>query len=101
MNLTDNNYTDVLENNVTVVDFWAPWCGPCKIVKPIFDKLETEDLGCVIAKCNVDENSEVSTKYGIRNLPTILFIKNGEVADKHVGVISETQLRQKISEFNS
>jgi thioredoxin len=96
MNITDQNYKDVIENNLVAVKFGAEWCGPCKVVDPIFKKLETEDLGVVVGLCDVDTNSEASTAFGVRNLPTMLFFKNGIVVDKHVGVITETQLRAKI-----
>ena len=97
---TDSNFeTEVLNSETLVmVDFWAVWCGPCKTLSPIIDELSTEYVEKVkIGKLNVDENSEISTKYGIRSVPTLLFFKNGEIIDKKVGAVSKTSLQEKIN----
>jgi len=96
---TDTNFQDVaLEGDkLSVVDFWAEWCGPCRLVTPIIEDLAKEyDGKANIGKLNVDHNQEVSMKYGVRSIPTILFIKNGEVVDKHVGATTKAALAQKI-----
>lgn len=96
---TDSNFgKEVLESNqVSVVDFWAEWCGPCRVVGPVVEELAKDYEGkAVIGKVNVDENPEITTKYGIRNIPTILFIKNGEVVDKQVGAVPKSVLEQKL-----
>lgn len=98
---TDTNFQEtVLDNGkLSVVDFWAPWCGPCKMVGPIIEELSKEYDGQVsIGKVNVDENPGISQKYGVRNIPTILFIKDGEVVDKHVGAAPKNVLAKKIQE---
>ena len=96
--ITDANLQEVLDNEeLVVLDFWAEWCGPCRMISPIVDELAEEYAGRVlIGKVNVDENDEVVEKYGIRNIPTILFIKKGEVIDKKVGASSKADLKAKI-----
>ena len=96
---TDSNFpTDALApDSVSVVDFWAEWCSPCRLVGPIIDELSTEYAGKVkIGKLNVDHNPQVSTQFGVRSIPTILFIKNGQVVEKHVGTATKATLKQKI-----
>ena len=97
---TDANFKEsALDNKgVSVVDFWAEWCGPCRMITPIIEELSTEYAGKVtIGKLNVDHNPTVSTDYGVRSIPTILILKNGEVVDKHVGVTTKAALTEKIN----
>lgn len=97
--LTDSNFDDiVMKSEVPVlVDFWAEWCGPCRMVGPVVEELAKEYEGkAVVGKVDVDNNPEISTKYGIRNIPTLLFFKNGEVVDKQVGAVPKTVLSGKL-----
>ena len=96
--ITDANFSSVLnENEITIVDFWADWCGPCKILLPIIDNLSVKNEDVSIGKVNVDAVSGLATKYGVRNIPTLLFFKNGQVVDKAIGVQSEVILQDKIN----
>ena len=98
-NFTDSTFdADVLKSDkLTVVDFWAEWCGPCKALTPIIEQLSTEYTGKVnVGKLDVDSNPDVSMKYGIRSIPTILFIKGGQVVDKVVGAVPKAQLQSTI-----
>lgn len=96
--ITDANFQELIEGNMPlVVDFWAEWCGPCRLVGPLVEELALEYEGrVVIGKLNVDENDEVVGQLGIRNIPTILFFKNGELVDKQVGAAHKSTLEDKI-----
>ena len=98
LQVTDSNFKDILATDkLVMVDFWATWCGPCRAIAPFVEELAKEYEGrAVIAKCNVDECQEVPVQYGIRNIPTLLFFKNGQLVDKMVGADPKSDLAKKI-----
>jgi thioredoxin 1 len=101
LDITDNNFKkEVLESSLPVLlDFWAPWCGPCKMIAPIIEELAQEyDKKIKIGKINVDETHKIATNYGIMSIPTLMFFKNGKVLEQVVGALSKNDLKKKIEE---
>ncbi|MAQ31854.1 MAG: thioredoxin [Flavobacteriales bacterium] len=96
---TENFNDEVLESDKPVlVDFWAEWCGPCRMIAPLLDELHDEfKEKAIVGKVNVDSESDISAKYGITSIPTLLFFKNGEIVDKHMGTASKSQLEDKLN----
>ena len=98
--VTDSNFKEMILEAQTpaVVDFWATWCGPCRMISPIIDSMAEKFEGKVlIAKCNIDDAVDVPTQYGIRNIPTILFFKGGELVDRLVGAVPQAEIESKIN----
>jgi thioredoxin 1 len=100
--VTDDDFeTNVLGNDLpVVVDFWAPWCGPCKMVGPILDKLANEYAGkVVIAKVNTDEDQKYAMEYGVQGIPTMIFVNEGKLIHRQVGALPEPMLRDLFDQF--
>ena len=96
--ITDGNFEELIQSGKPlVIDFWATWCGPCKQIGPSIEELATEyEDKVTVAKCDIEENDDLVAKFGIRNVPTVLFIKNGEVVDKQVGAAAKSVFQAKI-----
>ncbi|SHJ12889.1 thioredoxin [Cruoricaptor ignavus] len=98
LEITDNSFDEVLNSDKPVlVDFWAAWCAPCRMLAPIIEEVADDFEGrALVGKVDVDNNQEVSSRYGIRSIPTVLIFKNGEVVDKIVGVVPKEQITEKL-----
>ncbi len=99
LEVNDDNFDEIVikSDKPVVVDFWAEWCGPCRMVSPIMEEISDEYSGkALVVKCDVDSSPVVSAKYGIRNIPTILFFKDGKIADKQIGAVPKNSFVTKL-----
>jgi thioredoxin 1 len=96
--LTKDNFKETVSEGVALVDFWAPWCGPCRMLAPVIDELAEEFEGkAKICKVNTDEEQDLAVEFGIRSIPTIIFMKNGEIVDQMIGAASKQQFADKLN----
>ena len=101
MELKNENFHEEIKNGVTLVDFYATWCGPCKMMHPIIEKIEKKYPKVKVIKVDVDLHEELSREYGIMSIPTLCFTKNGEIVEKNIGFTSENQLEKWIEKYQS
>jgi thioredoxin 1 len=100
LEVNDSNFDEVVikSEKPVVVDFWAEWCGPCRMIAPIMEEIGEQYSGqAVVAKCDVDSSPNVAARFGIRNIPTVLFFKNGQIADKQVGAVPKNNFLTKLN----
>lgn len=98
--LTDDNYNQFVESGVALVDIWAPWCGPCKIIGPVIDELSSDFQGRVsVGKLNADTSNQIISDLGVRNIPTILIYKDGEVVERLVGTTPKNKIAELINSY--
>ncbi len=98
VDLTSANFESTVASGVAMVDFWAPWCGPCRMVAPVIEELAAEFEGkAVVGKVNTDDEQDLAVKYGIRSIPAILFFKDGQVVDQVVGAAAKQTFEQKLN----
>jgi thioredoxin 1 len=100
LEVNDSNFDEIVvkSDKPVIVDFWAEWCGPCRMIAPIIEQISKEYSGkAVVVKCDVDTSPQVTAKYGIRNIPTVLFFKEGKIADKQIGAVPKSNFVSKLN----
>ena len=100
IHLNNENFDEIKKNGIVVVDFYANWCGPCKMLSPIIEKLATSIDKAEFIKVDVDKHEEIARNYGIMNIPTLIFFKDGNMVNKHIGMISEEKIKELINDIS-
>ena len=95
--LNNENFEKTISEGVVLVDFWAPWCGPCKMISPMIDELANEVEGLTVGKLNVDDYPEIAGKHGVMSIPTLLFFKDGKHKDTSIGAVSKNVVQNKLA----
>ena len=95
--ITDKNFNEVISRERVLIDFWAPWCGPCKMIGPTIEEIQKEAEGVTVGKLNVDDYPELAGKHGVMSIPTLLFFKEGELMDSSIGVVSKNVILNKLA----
>jgi thioredoxin 1 len=97
MELTDSNFNEVISKGIVMIDFWAPWCGPCKMLSPVIDEIAKETSNVTITKVNVDDYPELAARMNVMSIPTLVFFKDGVLVDTSIGVVSKSTIVNKLS----
>ena len=98
--LNQNNMTETINEGVSLVDFWAPWCGPCRMIAPVIDQLAVDFAGIAkICKVNTEEETELTAQYQVRSIPTILFFKDGKIVEQLIGATTKAKLEEKLNTY--
>ena len=96
LELNDNNFEDSVKEGIAVIDFWAPWCGPCKMMTPVINKIAANNPDIIVGKVDIDASPQIAQKYNVMSIPTIIIFKNGEPVDQTVGVVNEKVIMAKV-----